>query len=96
LKNKLTDLQFLLISELLDIVCVTETWLTSDFFNCSLATDLLYSVYQSDRHNVQGGGVCILTRDESIKSFSSVFINSEAFAFVMLPFLSPSVLVITI
>ena len=85
----LFDLQFLLTSELLDIVCVTETWLTGDFVNCSLVADLSYFVYRSDRHNSQGGGVCILTRDESIKSLLvPVSINSEAFDLVAIDVLN--------
>jgi len=89
LKNKLTDLKFLITNDLPDIVCVTETWLTSDFLNCSLVIDLPYSVYRSDRHNSQGGGVCILTRDESIKSLLvTVLINSEAFELVAIDVLN--------
>ena len=80
LKNKPTDLQFLLSSELPDIVCVTETWLPGDFYNYSLVSDLPYSVCESDRHDSQGGGVCISTRDESIKCLHvPVPIKSESF-----------------
>ena len=79
----MVDLQFLLSTELPDIVCVTETWLTSNFLNCSLVSNLPYSVYRSDRHNSQGGGVCILTRNETIKCLSvPVSINSDSFELV--------------
>jgi len=72
-----------------DTVCVTDTWLTSDFLNCNLVSNLPYSVNQSDQHNSQGVGVCILTRDESIKSlFVPVFINSEAFELVVIDVLN--------
>jgi len=90
LKNKLTDLQFLLTSELSDIVSDTDTWLTCEFFvTVVFVSDLPYSVYQSDRHTSQGGGVCILTRDESTKSLLVlVFINSEAIELVVIDVLN--------
>jgi len=54
-----------------------------------IVTDLPYSLYRSDRHNSQGGGVCILTRDESIKSLLvTVLINSEAFELVAIDVLN--------
>ena len=88
-QNKLTDIQCLLTSELPDIVCITETWLSGYFQNCSLVSDLPYSVYRSDRHKSQGGGVCILTRDESIKGLHVlVSIKSESFELVAIDVLN--------
>jgi hypothetical protein len=59
--NKLLELQHLLNSCDIDILLITETWLT-DAFSSSLLIDLsLFSVLRKDRHTT-GGGVCAIIR----------------------------------
>ena len=77
LRNKTQELSDLLNSELYDIICVTETWLTPT--DCIAAQ--LYSVYRHDRTNGAGGGVCILTKNSTISAsavkISDIFSDIE-------------------
>ena len=64
----LDDVKELLATHQIDIMCVSETWLTPDISD-SYLTFSGYSVIRSDRKRPKrgplrkGGGVCILYRD---------------------------------
>ena len=63
--NKLTHLQSLVYSECLDIIAVTESWLSEPVLNNEiLPTD--YTIYRRDRSS-RGGGV-LLCVNQSIPS----------------------------
>jgi len=76
LKNKFTVLQHLLTVECLDIVCITETWLSVDVLTSSIVGNLPYTVFRSDRLNSAHVGACIITRDCSIRQFRLLLTNS--------------------
>ena len=69
LNNKLPELQHLLCTCSYDIVCVTETWLTSETANCVVLGGCQYSIFRADRSVPhRGGGVCIITKSSSVKA----------------------------
>lgn len=69
LVNKLKELHCYLSLCKHDIVCVTETWLSSNIGDCVLVGNTDYSIYRKDRCGRHGGGVCIFVRNSSVKSF---------------------------
>lgn len=74
IKNKFPDLHYFLTTEHLDIVIITETWLTSNIPDSCIANDLPFSVFRTDRvatdDRERGGGVCILTNNNSVRAVS--------------------------
>ena len=64
--NKLLELNLLLSSDNVDIVCITETWLKSSLPDSCIANTNYWSVFRSDRTDRPGGGVCILTRNATV------------------------------
>src|SRR2546425_5746545 len=65
LKNKLPDLHFILYSETInyDVICITETWLTTSVTDAMLDPKGLYTVYRCDRSDGRiGGGVCVFVK----------------------------------
>ena len=60
LKNKLTDLHAFLLSNVPDVVFITESWLDSSITDGVIDPSGLYSVYRHDRFHKVGGGVLSL------------------------------------
>ena len=63
LKNKLTELQYLLynVFDTVDVICITETWLSSSITNSMIDPLSQFNIYRRDRiTKTTGGGVCIL------------------------------------
>lgn len=54
-------------SELPDIVCTTESWLKSHTPDSVILSDNAYSIFRKDRTDSQGGGVCLIVKNESAK-----------------------------
>ena len=61
LMNKLDELYILLSHSIIDIVCLTETWLTTDIPNC-LCNLPNFTLFRRDRTERLGGGVCCYVR----------------------------------
>jgi exonuclease III len=59
LYHKLSDLKFFLSAFSIDILCIAETWLTSEIQNSELFMNN-YVIHRIDRQNKRGGGVLIL------------------------------------
>jgi len=68
LANKLHELQNCLKSSTPSIVCITETWLSSEVSDQSILGGLDYKTFRCDRSNKPGGGVLILTNNQQISS----------------------------
>ena len=62
IRNKVSDLQTLLLTDSFDIVAMTETWLHRNYQDRELQHDE-YNVYRKDRNNQRGGGVLIAVRN---------------------------------
>ena len=60
--NKTLDLNALLYAEKLDILAITETFLSPDIFDHEIVHNSLYSVFRRDR-NRHGGGVMLLVKN---------------------------------
>ena len=59
--NKLDELYILLSHSIIDIVCLTETWLTADIPDC-LCNLPNFILFRRDRAVRLGGGVCCYVR----------------------------------
>ena len=74
ISNKFPDLHYFLSTEHLDIVIITETWLTSKIPDSCITKNLPFTVFRSDRvatvEHERGGGVCILTNNNSVRAVS--------------------------
>ena len=57
--NKRWDLQALLTSEKVDVVAITETFLSEDILNSELVDETSFTVFRRDR-NRHGGGVMLV------------------------------------
>jgi len=66
IKNKLQELHYYLSNNAPDILCITETWLTSAVTNVVLVGDCDYTVFRKDRTDAVGGGVCILLNNKTV------------------------------
>jgi hypothetical protein len=69
LNNKLSELQYILRHDKLDVLCITETWLNPVTVDALITDGCHYSVLRTDRvspHN--GGGVCIITNNDTTKT----------------------------
>jgi hypothetical protein len=65
LKNKFTELHYVLYSDLneVDIVCITETWLTNTVSNSMLDPRNLFNIFRYDRSSDKvGGGVIVFAK----------------------------------
>ena len=62
LRNKIFDLQALLLVDVFDVVAVTETWLDSNFGDHELLMDD-FNIFRKDRHIQRGGGVLLAVRN---------------------------------
>ena len=72
-KNKLPELHYFLNELKPDILCITETWLNDNIPDSLITGDSNYAVFRRDRPGgtaVQGGGVCILTNNDSVSAVS--------------------------
>jgi len=56
-----------LLSESIDILCITETWL-KPYSPDSLIADNSYSIFRHDRNDSLGGGVCLIARNAAVKT----------------------------
>ena len=74
LVNKWNDFVYLVYHKNPDIICVTESWGHSDFLFAISG----YNVFQKDRTQRHGGGVCIFIRD-NIPARPEVTLNSHSF-----------------
>lgn len=68
--------QDLVYSENIDVVCVNETWLNSDFSDQEILHPG-YTIYRRDRHNRSGGGVLIAIKTCSFKSVNNFEVVSD-------------------
>jgi len=74
-----------------DIVCITESWLkptTTDslILGCNLCN---YTIFRKDRVDIQGGGVCIIIKNATIKAVRVVIdINYNEFDLVCIDMFS--------
>ena len=73
LRSKLLDFHEVIYSGNYNVICVTETWLDSDFTNGLLDPLSKFVFYRHDRCDVRGGGVCILIH----KDFNSLPVNVD-------------------
>ena len=81
-KNKLTDLHYLLNTGSTDILVLTETWLDVSIPNSIVAPNGIYRVFRHDRASA-GGGVAILVKDcilTKLVTIDSVFDHLEIVA----------------
>ena len=62
LRNKVLDLQALLLVDIFDVVAITETWLDSNFGDHELLMDG-FNIFRKDRHIQRGGGVLLAVRN---------------------------------
>ena len=56
LRNKVLDLQALLLEDYFPVIAITETWLDSSFMDFELGVND-YCVHHKDRQDRRGGGV---------------------------------------
>ena len=61
--NKTLDLQALLISEDLDVIAITETFLSEDVLDSELVDVATYTVCRQD-HNRDGGGIMLILKSD--------------------------------
>ena len=71
MKNKTTHVCDLVISERLDILAITEAWLTDDYRDNHVLADIKTTLPGFDLHCAprlgrRGGGICIIFRKEFI------------------------------
>ena len=67
--NKLPDVHYLFNAYNYDVVCITESWLSSHITNNVILGDCSYSVARTDRSvSHRGGGICVLTTNTSTKA----------------------------
>ncbi|XP_068739259.1 uncharacterized protein [Montipora capricornis] len=62
LRNKVLDLQALLLVDIFDVVAITETWLDSYFGDHELLMDG-FNIFRKGRHIQRGGGVLLAVRN---------------------------------
>ncbi len=74
-RNKLAQFHTTVALKKPSIICITETWLTSEVQNLELLSDSEYSVYRRDRPQGRGGGVLTAIHN-SIKSKIREDLNS--------------------
>jgi hypothetical protein len=67
LKNKLCDFNDFLLTKKPDILCVTETWLNNSVSN-QLLCGFNYNIARYDRPSSEGGGVCIMYNNLTVKA----------------------------
>ena len=60
IKNKLAELHSILYHDNISVICISESWLTSDMSAGLIDPKSKYTIYRCDRKNRDGGGVCIL------------------------------------
>ena len=65
LRNKVLDLQALLLEDYFPMIAITETWLDSSFLDFELGLND-YCVHRKDRQDRRGGGVLLAVHTELI------------------------------
>ena len=63
IRNKVFDLQALLLTDCVDIIALTETWLDDNFLDSELHLND-YNIFRKDRSNRRGGGVLLAIKDQ--------------------------------
>ena len=63
IRNKVFDLQALLLTDCVDIIALTETWLDDYFLDSELHLND-YNIFRKDRSNRCGGGVLLAIKDQ--------------------------------
>ena len=72
-----SSLQDFIHSESIDMVCLTETWLSEKHFNVEILPED-YNVFRVDRICKTGGGVLIVTRESSFPETKQVYFSQTA------------------
>ena len=62
-RHKVFDLQALLLTDCVDIIALTETWLDDNFLDSELLLDG-YNIFRKDRSNRRGGGVLLAIKEQ--------------------------------
>ena len=62
LRNKLSDLHFLLASNQFSCIFICESWLSDDVTDAMLTGRFDYNVHRYDRTYSNGGGCCVLVK----------------------------------
>ena len=69
LNNKLHELHDVLVTESLDMLCITETWLKPSTPDSLLINGMSsYSVFRKDGADSQGEGVCLITNCDTVQA----------------------------
>ena len=90
LNNKLQDLIALLVDEDLDVVAVTETWLSSQHCNVTAELrDMGYHIYHFNRDVKKGGGVALIFKD-NIKFVKGKTFSCDSFESIVVTIASRS------
>jgi len=85
MKEKVTHVCDLIISERLEILAVTEAWLTGEFKDDHVLADIKatlpdYNIYSNPRIGRKGGGICVISRKGfQVKECSSTSSNFKTF-----------------
>ena len=70
------DLQALLVTDCVDIIALTETWLDDNFLDSELHLND-YNIFRRDRSNRRGGGVLLAIKDQ-ISSIQRTDLETES------------------
>jgi hypothetical protein len=77
LNRKISELQLLMHELNIDVACLCETWLTESISDSMIVSNS-FSIFRKDRtNNRKGGGVCIITRNNSRVLFNRVNLPSR-------------------
>ena len=63
IRNKVFDLQALLLTDCVDIIALFETWLDDNFLDSEFHLND-YNIFRKDRSNRRGGGVLLAIKDQ--------------------------------
>ena len=72
-----SSLQDVIHSESIDMICLTETWLSEKHFDVEILPED-YNVFRVDRKCTTGGGVLIATRKSSFPETKQVYFSQTA------------------
>ncbi len=76
--NKILFIQSYILSKLLDIICITETWLTNEHFDSEILP-IDFCIYRRDRES-RGGGILIGVKKSIPSRLYSIGCNAEFLA----------------
>lgn len=69
--SKLNEFKMCFLDSKLDIICVTETWLTENVSHDLISVDG-YNLVRSDRNYSRGGGICVYLKKDLKSKFCRV------------------------